>query len=292
MRDPTAVTIPAPMPGTARAPQPAPAQPKPPPTPPPPPAGAFVGRRSELAALDALHRAGGPDPVRLTAISGPPGVGKTALALAWAKRAGERFPDGHIYVDLDLDADHGVDPDRAGPGAAARRLLAAFGVPSPEVPGDDLADQVARYRGIIADRRALVVFDNADSAEQVRPLLPGAPGCRAVVISRAELPRLASLDGARPLRLGTLSQSECRQLFSARLGSARVRRETDAIDRLVELCGGLAMVLTRVAAYAAGRPDSPLWSLVNELEATVARPRPPTPRATQAAADMKGRVPS
>jgi DNA-binding NarL/FixJ family response regulator len=91
------------------------------------------------------------------------------------------------------------------------------------------------------------------------------------------------LDGAQPLRLGTLSSSESRRLCSARLGAARVRHEPDAIDHLVELCGGLPMVLTRVAAYAAAQPKSPLWSVVCELEANVARHQPVTPRETEVA---------
>jgi DNA-binding SARP family transcriptional activator len=157
----------------------------------PPPVAAFAGRGAQLASLDALLP--GPDDGAVIAvIAGTAGVGKTTLAVHWAHRVAAHFPDGQLYVNL-----RGFDPagPAADPGQALRGFLDAFAVPPERVPAR-LEDQVALYRSLMAGRRVLVLLDNARDAEQVRPLLPGSPGCLAVVTSRSHLTGLVAGQGA------------------------------------------------------------------------------------------------
>lgn len=138
----------------------------------------FTGRAEEIRRLEellapaVLSRTGGqPAAVVISAVSGTAGVGKTALAVHWARQTQDHFPDGQLYVNL-----RGFDTGGAvtRPEAAVRGFLDAFGVPSARIPADPEA-QAALYRSLLAGRRVLVVLDNARDAEQVRPLLPGAP---------------------------------------------------------------------------------------------------------------------
>ena len=149
----------------------------------PPPVPTFTGRDAELAALDALVDRGGA-----VVVSGTAGVGKTALAVHWAHRAAERFPDGQLYVNL-----RGFDPAATptDPARALHGFLEALGVPMARMPSDrDL--MVSLYRTTVAGKRLLVVLDNARDAEQVRPLLPGSPDCLAIVTSRDQLSHWSS----------------------------------------------------------------------------------------------------
>src|SRR6266511_191158 len=142
----------------------------------------FTGRAAELASLDALLDAAGREPsaVVISAVAGTGGVGKTALAVHWAHRVVDRFPDGQLYVDL-----RGYDPDQPlDPADVLAGFLCALGVPGEQVPYDT-AERAARYRTLVAGRRMLVVLDNAYSADQVRPLLPGTPACFVLVTSQA-----------------------------------------------------------------------------------------------------------
>src|SRR5690242_18657621 len=149
----------------------------------PPPVAAFVGRGAELARLDAILD--GQEPyeaaaVTISVITGTAGVGKTALAVHWAHRIAARFPGGQLYVDLRGFDSAGPPLD---PVQALRGFFEAFGVPPERIPAS-LEDQVALYRSLLAGQRMLVVLDNARDAGQVRPLLPGSPGCLAIVTSR------------------------------------------------------------------------------------------------------------
>ncbi|MFD8817899.1 ATP-binding protein, partial [Streptomyces sp. NPDC059627] len=193
--------------------------------------------------------------------SGMGGVGKTALAVHWARQARPAFPDGQLYVNL-----RGYDPSGAplSPDRALRGFLEALGVPAARVPESPDA-QVGLYRSLLSGRRVLVVLDNARDADQARPLLPGAPGCLALVTSRAPLTGLAAAEGARLLALGLLGPEESRELLAARLGAARVAAEAAAVDEIVVRCAGLPLALAVVAARAVARPDVPLAGFAEEL---------------------------
>ncbi|MEU9341950.1 BTAD domain-containing putative transcriptional regulator [Streptomyces sp. NPDC048278] len=229
----------------------------------PPGAPGFTGRVDELARLDALLADLGRHPaaVGVSALSGMGGVGKTALAVHWARQAHPAFPDGQLYVNL-----RGYDPSGAplAPDRALRGFLEALGVPATRVPESPDA-QVGLYRSLLSGRRVLVVLDNARDADQVRPLLPGAPGCLALVTSRAPLAGLAAAEGARLLALGLLGAEESRELLAARLGAARVAAEAAAVDEIVVRCAGLPLALAVVAARSAARPDLSLAGSAEEL---------------------------
>jgi len=227
--------------------------------------GGFTGRAAELAALDrlALAAARQPRAVVISALSGTAGVGKTALAVHWGHRVTDRFPDGQLYVNL-----RGFDPggSPATPAEAVRGFLDAFGVPRSRIRGD-LASQIGLYRSVLAGKRVLVVLDNARDAEQVRPLLPGAPGCLALVTSRNQLTSLVAAEGAHPLVLDVLPRGEARQLLAARLGPDRVVAEPVATEDIITRCASLPLALAIVAARAATRPGS-LRALADELRDT------------------------
>jgi tetratricopeptide (TPR) repeat protein/DNA-binding XRE family transcriptional regulator len=221
----------------------------------------FAGREAFVAALDALLTDRGPTAVVISALAGTAGVGKTALAVHWAHRVADRFPDGQLFVNL-----RGYDPSGSvmDPAEALRAFLDALGVRCDQVPGD-LTAQIGLYRSLLAARRVLVVLDNARDAEQVRPLLPGAPGCLAVVTSRNDLSGLVAADGARPLTVDLLSVDESRRLLAGRLGEPRVAAEPEAVDELIVGCGRLPLALAVVAARAAGRPDLTLASVAAQV---------------------------
>ena len=193
----------------------------------------FAGRTAQLAELRAWMQAAGSsdEAVRVLVIGGTAGAGKTALAVHWAHQSAAEFPDGQLYVNL-----RGFDPSGT-PVAAAdalRWFLGAFGVTEEQIP-DSVDAQAALYRSVLADKRVLVILDNARDAGQVRPLLPGSPSCLVLVTSRARLPGLAATEGARLLPLDVLTGTEARELLAGRLGeraSAEAGRRPPA-DRVV-----------------------------------------------------------
>ena len=223
----------------------------------------FTGRAGEMDALtsmaDDAARAGGT--VVISAISGTAGVGKTALAVYWARRAGHLFPDGQLYVNL-----RGYDPSGTpvAPAQAIRDILAALTRLAERMPVD-LDAQAALYRSVLAGRRILVILDNARDADQVRPLLPGSPGCMVIVTSRNQLTSLIAAEGARPLTLDLLSEAEARELMARRLGAQRMAAEPAAVTELMALCAGLPLALCIVTARAAARPGFPLTALTCRL---------------------------
>ncbi|MER6282523.1 AfsR/SARP family transcriptional regulator [Streptomyces sviceus] len=236
---------------------------------PPPPAQLphdlplFTGRHAELDEVCALFGEDVPHPgtVVISAIGGMAGVGKTTLAVHWAHRVADRFPDGQLYVNL-----RGFDPSGAvlEPGEALRGFLDALGVPPERVP-HGLDAQAALYRSALAGRRVLVVLDNARDAEQVRPLLPGSPGCLTIVTSRDELPGLVAAHGAHSVTLRPFDAVQARAFLVRRLGADRVAAEPDAADEIGELCAGLPLALACVAARAALHPHFPLAAVAAEL---------------------------
>ena len=231
----------------------------------PPPPTHFVGRAEAVRRLDAQWAAanGAPTTV-ISTIGGTAGIGKTALALHWAHLHAEDFPDGQLYVNL-----RGFDPTGTPvqPMAAVRGFLTALGSSAQNVPADP-DEQVALYRTQLAGRRMLVVLDNARDAEQVRPLLPGAPGSMVLVTSRDQLAGLIAREGAAPLAVRALAHGEARDLLVRRMGADRVMREQTAVDELIEACVRLPLALNIVAALAALRPNRPLITFVDELRDT------------------------
>jgi DNA-binding SARP family transcriptional activator/tetratricopeptide (TPR) repeat protein len=224
----------------------------------------FVGRDGEVDQLDeSIQTNGGPPTLSITAIVGTAGLGKTALALHWAHRVKERFPDGQLYVDL-----RGFDPsaEHMQPATAMRGFLEALGVSPDQIP-PDVSGQVSMYRSLLATRRVLVVLDNAKDAQQVRPLLPGSSSCVVLVTSRDQLGGLVAVDGARTLPLDLLSTAVARQLIARRLGQARVDAEPAAVDTIIQACGRLPLALSVVAARASINPWFSLNQLADELEA-------------------------
>ncbi|WP_158843797.1 AfsR/SARP family transcriptional regulator [Saccharothrix deserti] len=223
-----------------------------------PAAGGLVARDDYLTALDDLLATPTTGPV-VIALVGTPGVGKTALALHWAHRVTDRFPDGQLYADL---GGHGAG-EPVPPRAVLAEFLHALGVHRDHVPESE-AERSALCRSLLADRRVLVVLDNARSAEQVRPLLPGATGCAVVVTSRAELAGRAARDGAHPFAVVPLSPDDGVALLRAVLGR-RVDAEPVAAARLVALCGGLPLALRVAAHRAVRRPAVTLKALAGQL---------------------------
>jgi DNA-binding SARP family transcriptional activator len=204
--------------------------------------GGFTGRQRVLRQLDGLLPSRGPA-VAIVTIAGTPGVGKTALAVHWAHRVRDRFGDGQLYVNL---RGHAVgEPVRAIDALA--RFLHALGVPAEQVP-TDVEEAAALYRSVLADRRMLVLLDNAHHPDQVRPLLPGAPGCLVLVTSRDALTGLVARDGARGVRLDVLGVDEARALLVHLLGAERVQAEAAAVTELAELCARLPLALRITAA--------------------------------------------
>jgi DNA-binding SARP family transcriptional activator len=229
----------------------------------PPPVAAFAGRDAELARLDAIGdgQADEASAVTIAVITGTAGVGKTALAVNWAHRVAARFPGGQLYVDL-----RGFDPagPALDPGQALRGFFEALAVPPERIP-EGLDDQVALYRSLLAGQRVLVLLDNARDAAQVRPLLPGSPGCLAVVTSRNHLTGLIAGHGAHPLGLDLLTPEGARELLARRVGAGRASREPDAVDEIIAGCARLPLALTIAAARAATSPRFPLAVFAADL---------------------------
>jgi transcriptional regulator with XRE-family HTH domain len=222
----------------------------------------FTGRAGELAALNDLL---GKDGTQVVVISGVAGIGKSALAAYWAQQVAGRFPDGHLFVNL-----RGFDPSgRPVPAEdAIRGFMEALGIAPDRQPRSPQA-LAGLYRSMLADRRMLLVLDNARAAAQVRPLLPGSPSCRVVITSRSQLAGLVAIDAVVPVGLGPLNDDEARMLVEARIGAERVVTAADAraVARLAGNCGGLPLALCIAAARAALRPDLPLARIADGLVA-------------------------
>ncbi|MDG4823429.1 BTAD domain-containing putative transcriptional regulator [Asanoa sp. WMMD1127] len=207
----------------------------------PPPARTFLGRDEPLRRLDALAAAETAGPV-VVVVSGMAGVGKTTLAVHWGHRVRRRFPDGQLAVDL-----RGWAQSRSmRPVEVIGRFLTAFGVPTANTPVD-LDDAIQLYRTLTADKRLLVLLDNAEHADQVRPLLPAGDGSVTLVTSRNRLAGLVAVDGAVPVPLDVLRPSTSSALLGRLLGPEVLGREPAAAAELAELTGHLPLAL-RIAA--------------------------------------------
>jgi tetratricopeptide (TPR) repeat protein/transcriptional regulator with XRE-family HTH domain len=262
-----------------RAPRPEPPRIRPAPAMLPAAVADFTGRAAQLAQLSALasgealaHREGDDTPqereatapaaVVVAVIAGTAGIGKTALAVRFAHRAADRFPDGQLYVDL-----RGYDtvPPLA-PGQALAVLLHALGTPAEQVPAD--AERAAGlYRSLLAGKRMLIVLDNAHRADHVRPLLPGTPGCLVLVTSRDRLSGLIARDGARRLLLDPMAPAEAEALLARMLGPGRVAAEPESAAELARRCAYLPLALRIAAANLVDDPHRGIAALAAELEA-------------------------
>jgi DNA-binding SARP family transcriptional activator len=254
----------------------------------------FTGRAAELARLDSLlgicdpsRRAPRLDPCGdagrggssgratatdcrcgrtpepsvavVSAVSGAAGVGKTALAVRWAHRAREQFPDGQLYIDL-----RGYDPEQpVSPADALARFLRALGLADNDVPLD-VDERAACYRSLMHGRRMLVVLDNAGSVDQIRPLLPGSASCPVLVTSRDSLAGLVARHGARRLELDLLPLDDAVELIRRLIGE-RADAERDAVARLAIQCARLPLALRVAAELGTSRPGIRLSHLVREL---------------------------
>ncbi|WP_165552887.1 AfsR/SARP family transcriptional regulator [Kribbella speibonae] len=217
---------------------------------------AFAGRTDDLRRLDELLPT-----ANLGLVIGAAGIGKTSLAVHWARRVEDRFPDGILYADL-LGFSPVTEP--ADPQAILARFLVALGTPPDRLPANAEA-QIALYRSLLAERAVLVVLDNARSADQVRPLATTGSGCCTVVTSRNELAGLVATEQAEPIRLDVFDPPQSKQLLAARIGAERFGSDPASVDALVERCAGLPLALSLLAAQIALRPQRSLASFVRAL---------------------------
>ncbi|WP_324605998.1 BTAD domain-containing putative transcriptional regulator, partial [Streptomyces sp. NRRL S-813] len=217
---------------------------------------AFTGRDTELRHLRVLLPADSdvPATVVISAIGGMAGIGKTTLAVRWAHEIADRFPDGQLFINL-----RGFDPagSAMSSGEAIRIFLDALGVPAQQLPAQTDA-QAALYRSLLAHRRVLILLDNARDTDQVRPLLPGSPGCMVIVTSRNQLTGIIAGHGAQPLTLHQLTPAEAHDFLARRLGTDRLAADPHAAHDNAARCGGLPLALAIIAARAVTRPDFPL----------------------------------
>lgn len=194
------------------------------------------------------------------------GIGKTTLAIHWAHHIAKHFTDGQLYINL-----RGFDSSgsAAAPVDVLHTLLYSLGVPASYIP-DSLDARAGLYRSVLAGRRVLIVLDNARDAQQVRPLLPGSPGCPVIVTSRNPLAGLAMTDGARLLTLNLPSLVTARETLVRRLDAGRVAAEPEAVEEIIQLCGRLPLALAIVCARAAS-PRFTLASIAVDLRRTQGR---------------------
>jgi DNA-binding SARP family transcriptional activator/tetratricopeptide (TPR) repeat protein len=222
----------------------------------PPDIDDFTGREATTAQVQRLLESEEATAIVISAIAGKAGVGKTALAVHLAHRLRPHFPDGQLYVNL-----RGAEAQALDPPDVLAMFLRALGVDGARIP-EGLEERVQQYRARLADRRVLVVLDNAASEAQVRPLLPAGRGCAALVTTRAPL---SGLEAAHPLTLEVLEADQAVQLLDKLAGPGRVAAEPQAALQIVGLCGLLPLALRIAGARLASRPQWPLALLAQRL---------------------------
>ncbi|GAA5199740.1 BTAD domain-containing putative transcriptional regulator [Rugosimonospora acidiphila] len=223
----------------------------------------FAGRSGAIERLSSFLRGHGDGSAsaRIVAVSGLGGIGKTTLAVHCGHLLDADFPGGQLYVNM-----RGFDPSGAcvKPQDALRSFLTALGVSERDQP-QDLDAQVALYRSMIAGRQIIVVIDNVRDSQHARPLLPGTPGCAAIVTSRDALTGLIVAEGALPVVLNLLSRAEAEVMLEQRLGARRVATEPGAVDEIIAYCVGVPLALAIFSARAATHPQFALGQLSAEL---------------------------
>ncbi|GAB2852816.1 AfsR/SARP family transcriptional regulator [Lentzea nigeriaca] len=219
----------------------------------PPDTAGFVGRADLLRKVEERLTAPG---VPVVVLSGAPGVGKSAFTIKAAHRLRDRFPDGQLFARL-----NGAGGDPREPVEVLAELLVALDVHASAVP-DGLEARSAAFRAQLADRRMLVVLDDAAGSDQVRPLLPGTAGCAVLISSRHQL---VQVDGAQSLRVPPLGVDDGIALLSNVLGAQRAGTDKAAVAEIVGACGGLPLALRVAGARLAARESLPLRSLARRL---------------------------
>ncbi len=220
----------------------------------------FTGRTTDLAHLDTLLAGDPPHTVVISAIDGMAGIGKTALAVHWAHHSAPHFPDGQLYINLRGWATG--EPLR--PIEALAGFLRALGVPADQVP-THLDEAAAMLRSLLAGRRVLMILDNARDAAQIRPLLPGTPGCLVLVTSRDRLSGLVARDGAHRISLDVLTTTEAHALLTHLLGAPRIQAEPPATTNLIRACAFLPLALRIAAAHLLDQPHQSITDYLTEL---------------------------
>jgi tetratricopeptide (TPR) repeat protein len=222
----------------------------------------FVNRLADINRLDSLLVSADGDSLvaSVCVIAGTAGVGKTSLAVHWAHTLRHRFPDGQLYINL-----RGYDTGAPVTASQAlERFLSALGVAPNAVP-TDLEARSDLYRSLLAERRILVVLDNAAMVGQLRPLLPGVDGCLTLVTSRSRLSGLVARDGAVRVTLDVFPEPESVQLLQLATAGYRVGDENEDFAELARLCARLPLALRIAAERAAARPRMPLTELIQDL---------------------------
>jgi DNA-binding SARP family transcriptional activator/tetratricopeptide (TPR) repeat protein len=222
----------------------------------------FTGRSAECARLAAAIVV--PERVPVVVVSGPPGVGKSALALQVAHQVRAQFPDGQLWVQLAGSSARPRDPSEV-----LGEFLRALGVHGSSIP-ESFSERAMCYRSHLADRRILVVADDAATAEQVRPLIPGTAGSALLVTSKS---RLEGLDGAHLMPLEVMTAADAAGLLTRMVGQDRMAVDRASADSLVRTCGALPLALRIAGAKLAARPSWPLAVMVRRLAATQDRLR-------------------
>lgn len=235
---------------------------------------ALTGRDESLAELDRLVDPYGPAPADVL-VRGPAGAGSSALALRWARSAAPCFPDGQLYVDL-----RDGDGSPREPAEVLHRLVRSLSSADPGAAAVRTEEVAARFRTLLAGRRVLLVLDNAATARQVRPLLPGGSGCAAVVTSRNWLTDLLVRDGLRALPVGALRPGASVELLLSQIGPERCREAV--LRRVAHLAGHLPLPLRMAVAWFDTNPHASGAELVRRLEG-VDPARGVTPTARMAA---------
>ncbi|MEU5691808.1 BTAD domain-containing putative transcriptional regulator [Actinosynnema sp. NPDC020468] len=214
----------------------------------------FTGRESHLEQIRRqFARQESPYALRVVAITGAGGVGKSTLAVRVAHEVQDLFPDGQIFADLGPNGD-------GDPNAALARFLRALGLDAAGIPREP-AERAELYRTRLAGRRVLVVLDGAASEEQVRPLLPGSATCAVIVTSRARL----GLPGAHGVEVRAFDECQATRLLTRIVGGDRVAAEPAATAALARLCGGLPLALRIAGARLAAKPHWRVEALVDRL---------------------------
>ncbi len=214
----------------------------------------FTGRAEEIAVLERLLAAAGRQPVVAT-VSGPPGCGKSTLAVHVAHRVSDAFPDGQLYVDLGGTSDQPREP-----ADVLAEMLRGLGVIDSTIPGE-LSERAALFRSRLAQRRFLIVLDDASGSAQVRPLLPGTGGSAVLVSSRRRMPGLPAYQSP----LGVMKREDARALFGAIVGPDRLRLVEAEVDRVVAGCGSLPLAVRIAGARLANRPGWTVGALADFL---------------------------